>query len=122
MSIEEEKQKRFIDSIKDGCLTAYNTSVSHGFWSDIYSSSGITFKLSRIALMHSELSECVEGLRKNLMDDHLPARSMEVCELADVVIRIFDYAGGFSLPLGEVILEKMAYNGGRPFMHGGKKA
>jgi hypothetical protein len=37
--------------------------------------------------MHSELSECLEGVRKNLPDDHLPNRSMEVAELADVFAR-----------------------------------
>jgi NTP pyrophosphatase (non-canonical NTP hydrolase) len=72
--------------------------------------------------MHSELSECLEGVRKDLPDDHLPNRSMEVAELADVLIRAFDYAGAYNLPLGEVILEKMKYNEGRPFMHGDKKA
>lgn len=80
----------------------------------------IAWKLSRIALMHSELSECLEGIRKDLPDDHLPNRSMEVCELADTVIRILDYAGAYQLPLMEVILEKMAYNGTREFMHGKK--
>ena len=42
-------------------------------------------------LMHSEVSEGVEGLRKNLMDDHLPSYPMVACELADTIIRILDY-------------------------------
>ena len=50
-----------------------------------------------IALMHSELSECLEGVRKDLMDDKLPHRKMEEVELVDALIRIFDYAGGFGL-------------------------
>ena len=54
--------------------------------------------------------------------DHLPDRKMEVAELADILIRVFDYAGGHNLPLAEVVLEKMAFNAGRPFMHGDKMA
>lgn len=63
-----------------------------------------------IALMHSELSECLEGIRKDLMDDKLPHRKMEEVELADVLIRIFDYAGGYGLDLEGALEEKMAFN------------
>ena len=46
-----------------------------------------------VCLFHSELSEAMEGLRKNLMDDHLPQYPMFQVELADFVIRCFDYLG-----------------------------
>lgn len=60
--------------------------------------------------MHSELSECLEGVRKNLMDDKLPNRKMEEVELADCLIRIFDHACGFGLDIGGAFVEKMRYN------------
>jgi len=63
-----------------------------------------------IALMHSELSECLEGVRKNLMDDKLPHRTMEEVELADCLIRIFDYAGEYNLDLEGAYQEKRAFN------------
>lgn len=64
-----------------------------------------------IALMHSELSECLEGVRKSLPDTHLSEYPMELVELADVIIRAFDYAEGFNLgPLGPVIIKKMLFN------------
>lgn len=66
-----------------------------------------------LALIHSEVSECLEGVRKNLMDDKLPHRTMEEVELADTLIRIFDYAGGFGLDLEGAYLEKMAFNAQR---------
>lgn len=66
-----------------------------------------------ICLMHSELSEAMEGERKNLMDDKLPHRRSAEVELADTLIRIFDYAAAFGYDLEGAYQEKMAYNAQR---------
>ena len=74
------------------------------------------FKLwvgTKLALVHSEISEGLEGFRKSKMDDHLPHREMLEVELADAVIRIFDLAGGLHMNLGAAIAEKLAYNAQR---------
>ena len=63
-----------------------------------------------LALIHSEISEALEGERKNLQDDKLPHRKMAEVELADALIRILDYAAGFSYDLQGAFDEKMAYN------------
>lgn len=42
-------------------------------------------------LLHSEVSEAMEGNRKNLMDDKLPHYKMEVVEVADFAIRAFNW-------------------------------
>lgn len=81
-----------------------------------------------IALIHSEISEAMEGLRKDLMDDHLPHRKMAEVELADAIIRICDFAGAKGYDLGGAIMEKLEYNLNRAdhkkenrYKEGGKK-
>lgn len=66
-----------------------------------------------LALIHSEISECLEGERKNLQDDKLPHRKMAEVELADAMIRIFDYAAGFGYDLQGAFEEKMRFNATR---------
>ena len=68
---------------------------------------------NKLALIHSEVSEAMEGDRKSLMDDHLPHRQMREVELADTVIRVFDLGGAYGMDLGGAIAEKMAYNAQR---------
>ena len=66
-----------------------------------------------LCLIHSEISEAMEGERKNLMDDKLPHRRMAEVELVDALIRIFDYAGAHGYDLEGAFHEKMAYNATR---------
>lgn len=69
---------------------------------------------TKLCLIHSEVSEAMEGYRKGLNDDHLSERKMFEVELADAVIRIFDLAGAHNLDLGGALLEKLVYNQQRP--------
>jgi NTP pyrophosphatase (non-canonical NTP hydrolase) len=64
----------------------------------------------KIALMHSELSEVLEGARKGLADSHLMHRSAEEVEMADVFIRALDYCGWRGLDIAGAIREKLVYN------------
>lgn len=64
----------------------------------------------KLLLVVSEISEAMEGWRKDARDDKLPHRQMIEVELADAVIRIADLAGALDLDLGAAIAEKMAYN------------
>lgn len=63
-----------------------------------------------LMLIVSEVSEAMEGARKDLMDDHLPHRKMLEVELADAMIRILDTAGKYNLDIGGAMVEKLIYN------------
>lgn len=63
-----------------------------------------------LMLIVSEIAECMEGERKDLMDDKLPWRKMAEVELADALIRIFDYAGAYGYDLQTAYEEKRAFN------------
>lgn len=71
-----------------------------------------------LMLTVSELSEGLEGFRKNLMDDKLPHRPMAEVELADAIIRTFDLAGYcarlFGFDVGGAYVEKRDFNAIRP--------
>ena len=63
-----------------------------------------------LMLIVSEIAEAMEGVRKDLMDDKLPHRKMAEVELADALIRIFDYAGAYDYDIEGAYQEKRAYN------------
>lgn len=66
-----------------------------------------------LMLMVSEIAEAMEGVRKNLPDSHLPEFRMEDVELADLIIRVLDYAGGFGIDLQAPFDAKNRYNATR---------
>lgn len=102
----------------------HGAAAKGGWWTDLNTGEPLTCNLpvgekpkrnigELLCLVHSEISEGMEGARKSKMDEHLPHRlSLEV-ELADAVIRICDLSGGMNLDLAGAIAEKMAYNAQR---------
>ena len=74
-----------------------------------------------LALMHSEISECIEALREgNPICEKCPPYSSEEVELADLVIRVMVYARRRGYDIPGAILAKKEFNRGRPFLHGKK--
>lgn len=104
----------------------HDSNAVAGWWTDLTSGTnlaeearngtrlGKAIVAEKLCLIHSEVSEAMEGARKNLPDDKLPHRPMLEVELADAVIRILDLCGALNLDLDGAIKEKLIFNLTRP--------
>lgn len=103
-------------NLTDLARRIHHTNIYAGWWQDVENLSEmerIYVLGTKIALMHSELSEALEGLRTGVMDDKLPHRKAEEVELADALIRILDYCGYRGFDIASAMGEKLAYNSKR---------
>jgi len=86
-----------------------------GFWDD---NNGTIFYLKQLAMVHSEVSEVLEAIRKEKGDEQV------VEELADIVIRVLDLYAGLvrdkytNISLEESLKRKVLKNTERLKMHG----
>jgi hypothetical protein len=106
---------------------AHAESVARGWYHDPTTGEPIQRNIGEMmALVHSEVSEALEGDRKLKPDDHLPALPSTLVELADAFIRLGDLAiylceldryksrfGTEAMDIGRAVAEKMAYNATR---------
>ena len=94
----------------------YKTNVLKG-WTTLERRDG-----ELIALIHSEVSEALEALRKgNPMSKKVPEITHAEEELADAIIRIMDMAFNKKWNMPRAIFLKMEYNKTRSYRHGGKQ-
>lgn len=106
--------RRSVDLLVDQCFGA---SAASGWWNDPHTGESLLGERNvpeMLCLIHSEISEAMEGHRKRLQDDKLPHRPMIEVELADALIRIFDLGRGLGLDLGGAVAEKIEFNLNRP--------
>ena len=102
-----------ISGLNECAKDCHEAAVRGGWWHDSQGKKKERNIGELLCLIHSEISEAMEGARKGLMDTHLKHKSMMEVELADAIIRIFDLAESKGFNLGETIYEKLEYNRSR---------
>lgn len=97
-----------IDGLRKIQTIIHAQNVNVGWWDD---TPDVNARVpEKLCLVHSEISEAMEGHRKNLMDDKLPNRPMVEVELADAMIRILDLGGALGLDVAGALAEKFEFN------------
>jgi len=108
---------QFVASVNQTARICHEISLSKGFGDD--RSFG-----DIISLIHSELSEALEEFRNGHEPTEIYFNGQKPegipIELADAVIRIFQYCDTAGIDLGTAIITKMEFNKTRPSKHGGK--
>lgn len=97
----------------------HENAVNKGFWEEKPSIP------TQVGLLHSEITEIFEEYRKGYLPNQPYYREDGKpeginAELADLVIRAFDFAEGEGIDLEQAVLEKHNYNVTRPYKHGKK--
>lgn len=131
-SLAANMEAQFMSGIDGMIARVFDNARMKGFWPDGYEPSN-RLNAGRndgeaIALMHSELSELLEARRDTTFDtgtgelsepmsEKIPGFTHAEEEAADVIIRLFDLAGGRGWRLAQAIIAKHNYNIERPHKH-----
>ena len=108
--------------------SAHENSKAKGFWDYSFETFGNIIPehmiaAEKVALVHSEVSEWLEAERED-PHAHCGKEGTELTrreeELADIIIRVCDAAGGLGVDLEKAVAEKMRYNLSRKPKHGKK--
>lgn len=114
----ENISSEFVECMEEMGHIIHTNAFAHGWWEE-----GTDRNFGeQIMLMVTELAEALEAYRNEItFSDHVPTMDAIAEEFADTVIRIMDTCWKYEYDLAGTIIEKMKYNLGRDYKHGGKK-
>ena len=99
----------YLNSLAERC---HDYAKRQGFWDgQLPPPMAVTVALSKLMLVTTEVAEAAEAVRKHDAENLAE-------ELADICIRVFDFAEACGFNLEQAIVDKMARNEERPRMHG----
>lgn len=108
-------------SLEQMAQDCHRASYNNGWWHDpdtgeelpIEGFLGAHVIGCKIGLIGSEVSEIMEGHRKQKMDDKLPQYHAADVEIVDTLIRLLDLAGLRKTPVTEIYNAKLSFNDDR---------
>ncbi len=112
---------KYLTDMNDLAHTLHARAKAKGFYEpmeNMEEKDYVIFYLKQLAMIHSEVTEVLEAIRKEKGDD------VVVEELADILIRVLDFwaflnvTGYTKKTLSDALNEKIAVNKERPHMHG----
>lgn len=121
-----ENTQKIVDGLNALVEVCHGSAHGSGWWKDL--KTGIDLRqeardgtrlgkalvAEKLCLIHSEVSEAMEGHRKSLPDDKLPQHSMFATELADVLIRLADLIGAMDeKDFSYIVIDKIIFNSKR---------
>lgn len=105
-------------NLEELAFAIHSNAVDKGFWEPNTPENHTVFYLKQLAMIHSEVSETLEAIRKEKGED------IVVEEMADILIRLLDLWAGMQrdgeirTTLTNALLAKIQVNTERPRLHG----
>ena len=105
-------------NLEEMAYAIHSNAVEKGFWEPNTPDNHTVFYLKQLAMIHSEVSETLEAIRKEKGEEII------VEEMADTIIRLLDLWAGMHRDgavktlLTDALISKVAINTDRPRLHG----
>lgn len=105
-------------NLEEMAYAIHSNAIDKGFWEPNTPDNHTVFYLKQLAMIHSEVSETLEAIRKEKGEEVI------VEEMADILIRLLDLWAGMQRDgavktlLTDALVEKVSTNTRRPRLHG----
>jgi len=127
---DDETMVTLVQGLRDAVALSHQTATNKKWWDNVKGNAAEIFE-GRALHVSSEFAEAWELLRRKVnptkiwyvTDEHGQMKPEGVpIEIADALIRTFDFIGFFGIDIAEAVRIKLEFNRGRPARHGNKLA